>query len=260
MKDKILEVVLDPRVVSSFFTLITALAGRELIGGFLRNKKEKEGFLPGVPADTGPGIFRKDMPLTLHYVFGELRKYRDLVTNVLDMGSEAKTNAFKDFLIHYIDISGAQLYRIAEFMDEACSQEGCTGVSCSISGYDIVKYNEDAYRNIKDLYKTYYRTAGSGYDDADRDTLDFVRACFDHYHMVGMGFLESSIQCMTRNSKFTECARTLQAQIFAAYQAVYINLLMGTEDTLRKTNGFFENKTFRAREYPVPEWYKRKES
>lgn len=249
MWDKILNVVLDPKVVAAFMALCTAaITLKQLF--FTKKIKETE---------TGHGqsnsVFRKDAPLARHYVFKILKDYRNIIAGRFTLDNPDKTEAFRDFLIHYIDISGDQLYRLAKYLDRRCLKEKCTGKECEVSGADLMTFNKEVFDSILELYQSYYKLPDCGYSEADREVLDFVKDVFNRYHALGFNFIKASIDCSLTNTRYSECARLIQTHIFTGYEAVYSNLLLGTEDALKNTNGFFEKHTFTKRSYSLPEWY-----
>lgn len=249
MWDKILNVVLDPKVVAAFMALCTAaITLKQLF--FTKKLKDDEAEL-----DHANSVFRKDAPLARHYVFKILKDYRNTVTGRFTLDNSAKTEAFRDFLIHYIDISGDQLYRLAKYLDRKCLKENCSGTECEVSGVDLMTYNKEAFSNILELYQSYYKLPDSGYSEADKEVLDFVKEVFNKYHGLGFNFIKATVDCSFTNMRYSDCARMIQTHIFTGYEAVYSNLLLGTEDALRNTNGFFEKRTFTKRSYSLPEWY-----
>jgi hypothetical protein len=250
MWDKILNTVLDPRVVAGFLALCTAVV-----------VTVKQTFFPKKTANdpldphAGNSVFRKDAPLAKHYVFKILKDYRNIISGRFMLDNTAKTEAFRDFLIHYIDISGDQLYRLAKYLDRVCLKENCTGTECEIAGVDLMTFNKEVFTSILELYQSYYKLPDCGYSDADREVLDFVKDVFNKYHALGFNFIKATIDCSFTNTRYSDCARLIQTHIFTGYEAVYSNLLLGTEDALRNTNGFFEKHTFSKRSYSLPEWY-----
>lgn len=242
---RISSLISDPGVIAGLLALLTAVVG--LITVWYRKRKTHH---------AGESVFTTGAPLTLHYVFKTLKEYRDIVAGRFDLDHEVRTEAFRDFILNYIDISGTHLYKLAELIDEKCKGTGCEGEKCQLSGMELMRYNTDMFNHIMEDYQNYYKDPSRGYSKEDREVLDYVKDLFNKYHAVGLNFIKTSIDCVPTNSKYSECSKLLQTNVFASCQAVYLNLLLGTENNLRNTNGFFMHRQFSKRVYKLPEWYK----
>jgi len=249
MWDTFLKLMIEPSVITGVLALLTAITVLITVG--VKQLGKKKEFDPEDDLTV-----THTTPLAKHYVFKILKNYRNIVNDGFDLEGPTRTAAFQEFITNFIDISGNKLYELAIKLDNACLKDKCTKKTCCMDSLDIYKWNKETYESIMHDIASFYRMSGSEYTEQDKIILDYVRDLFSTHCSLGFDFISISIDCIVTNAKYSSCCKQLQANVFSSYQAVFRNLILGTEESFKKTNGFFVDKTFNGKEKPYPIWYK----
>lgn len=239
------------KAIIAVFTAIAALFG--MLTAYLKYRQLKKKYTVISVENNNKNL------LTEHYVFKTLRQYRDIISSRFDLNDPIKTTAFKDFIINYIDISGKYLFEVAKVLDKSCTSNLCSAdkistEDCPMDFMELMRIIDDLYASITQAMD-YYKDSAVGYSSEEKVILDYVKKLFMEHHRPGADFIKGSISCLPSAGKYTTCSKLLASNIFTAYQAVFSNLLLGTEIALKNVNGFFNGKNFNLRVYSLPEWY-----
>jgi hypothetical protein len=188
-----------------------------------------------------------------HSLFKSLYHHRNIVLYKFNLNDINKTNIFKDILIHQIDIWGNELLSFARRIDKTCNPV-CSSSKCLIQMTDLIEQNRRLLNDGVLRYSSFFNN--DEYTEEEKDMLRYAIDKFNIYHAHNMEYIIKTIEAITTNSKYTECAKTLQSYVFTAYECAMNNMIHEAENSLQVINGYFTGKEFIARKYSkYPEWF-----
>jgi len=189
--------------------------------------------------------------LVNHSFFSDIKKYERLVRYNFQVEQKVKLEVYKDFLIKKLTIWESLLYELAENIDSRCEScnDGCFDCNGGFSIAELKKMHVDVLAKGIDLYNNYYNS--EDYTPGERDLCKYAAACFNEFHKDKVELVESVIDMLDKSFRFTKCPKVLTDMIFNTYTVAFILAFKDMAAVIDASNGHFDGKEFRKRNYGV---------
>ena len=182
-------------------------------------------------------------PLVKHSLLTRtIPQYTQILYNMFRLGSETKTNLFRDILIHQMDAYQKFIRIQAEYIDSKC-KVNCTGGTCVVTLEDLVEHNKKVLDQIISEYSGFY-SIEPGYSENEKQLLHHGIALLEQSNASHISIIRHAIAAMTANAKYTSCSKVLQASVFSAYETAIHCMLYNLETSLGQANGYFKDKSY----------------